>query len=270
MRNTTGFIKLNRSFTEWEWYDDIPVKVLFLHLLLKVNHTETKYKGELVRAGECITGLKELSNETGLSLQEVRTALKKLEKSQDINTRSNTRGTRVEVRSYKDHVDSSNKEQHASNKQATNEQHTSNTPATNEQQLNNNDNNEKNENNENKLYTSLGENWNDVFPPGSLSKTDFEKNRIKVLKNNLSMDYLGQWFGRPQGTRWSVLEAEALMMLSPTKEEVKIMKEYRETPNDYHRKSLLSLLNNWNGDMDKARATVREIVKPKLDMTNVF
>ena len=37
-----GFIKLYRSMLQWEWYDDVNVKVLFLHLLLKANYEEKK------------------------------------------------------------------------------------------------------------------------------------------------------------------------------------------------------------------------------------
>ena len=43
-----GWIKIHRQLLEWEWYDDLNVKVLgYLYtLLLKANHKAKKYKGK--------------------------------------------------------------------------------------------------------------------------------------------------------------------------------------------------------------------------------
>ena len=45
------FIKLYRQLTNWEWYIDIPCKVLFLHCLLKANFTAGKFEGREIPAG---------------------------------------------------------------------------------------------------------------------------------------------------------------------------------------------------------------------------
>jgi len=50
-----GFIKIHRKLLEWEWYDDNNVKVLFLHLLLKANYKDKKYRGETLKAGTVLT-----------------------------------------------------------------------------------------------------------------------------------------------------------------------------------------------------------------------
>lgn len=39
-----GYIKIYRQLLEWEWYDDIPTKVLFIHCLLKANFRDYKYR----------------------------------------------------------------------------------------------------------------------------------------------------------------------------------------------------------------------------------
>ena len=62
-----GWIKLHRQLLEWDWYDDINTKVLFLHLLLKANHKEKKYRGKIIKVGQVMTGRKLLSLETGLT-----------------------------------------------------------------------------------------------------------------------------------------------------------------------------------------------------------
>ena len=70
-----GFIKLHRKFIEWEWYTDNNVKILFLHLLLSVNHKDNKWRGQLVKKGSFITSYEKLAIATNLTIQQVRTAL---------------------------------------------------------------------------------------------------------------------------------------------------------------------------------------------------
>ena len=74
-----GFAKLYRKFLDWEWYDDIPCKVLYLHCLLQANHKDKEYRGNLVKRGSFLTSFDKLSKETGLSVKQVRTAQSKLE-----------------------------------------------------------------------------------------------------------------------------------------------------------------------------------------------
>ena len=50
-----GWIKLHRKILDWEWYDDINTKVLFLHLLLTANHEEQKWRGKIIERGQLIT-----------------------------------------------------------------------------------------------------------------------------------------------------------------------------------------------------------------------
>lgn len=79
-----SYICLFRKMTEWEWYTNIPVKSLFIHLLLKANRFEKTWQGITVHRGSFITSLNTLVSETGLTAQQIRTALKKLEKTGEI------------------------------------------------------------------------------------------------------------------------------------------------------------------------------------------
>ncbi len=54
-----GFIALQRSILEWEWYNDIPTKTLFIHILLKANFKDKNWQGHLVKRGELKTGRKQ-------------------------------------------------------------------------------------------------------------------------------------------------------------------------------------------------------------------
>lgn len=80
-----GFFSLVfEKMTEWEWYTDVPCKVLMLHLILVCMKRDTSYRGEPVLRGQYRTSRARLAMETGLSEKQVRTALKKLEKTKEI------------------------------------------------------------------------------------------------------------------------------------------------------------------------------------------
>lgn len=49
METNTTYIKLFRKIDNWEWYKDIPTKVLFFHLLIRVNFTEKKWQGRDIK-----------------------------------------------------------------------------------------------------------------------------------------------------------------------------------------------------------------------------
>ena len=95
-----NFIKLSRKMLKWEWYTDTNTKTLFIHCLLRANWKKSKFKGETVERGEFITSLQSLSNETGLSVKEVRTALKHLELTEEIKTKTLKFGRLIVVVNY--------------------------------------------------------------------------------------------------------------------------------------------------------------------------
>jgi len=80
----SGWIKLHRQFLEWEWYDDINVKTLFMHFLLKANYEAKKYRGYDILPGQVVVGVNALSKQTGLSVSQVRTAIDKLQMTNEI------------------------------------------------------------------------------------------------------------------------------------------------------------------------------------------
>lgn len=82
------FIKVYRKFMEWEWYTDVNTKTLFLHCLLRANWKEGSWKGIHYLPGEFITSLPSLAQESGLSVQQVRTSLSKLISTGEITSKS--------------------------------------------------------------------------------------------------------------------------------------------------------------------------------------
>ena len=81
MTENRGFIKLFRSMKEWKHYKDIPTKTLYIHLLMSAayNDYELKKYKIIIPRGYYFTSTRTLSEETGLTVQQIRTALKKLD-----------------------------------------------------------------------------------------------------------------------------------------------------------------------------------------------
>ena len=73
----SGWVKLHRKLKNWRWYKDLPTKALFLHLLI-----EAEWSGE--GRGQVITTESDLERDTGLSRQQVRTAMKHLQATNEI------------------------------------------------------------------------------------------------------------------------------------------------------------------------------------------
>ena len=128
-----GYIKLFRQIVDWEWYDDIPTCRLFIHLLLKVNHADRNWQGKKIERGSCITSFASLSTETNLSVEQIKRALKNLQKTGEIKKISTNQNTLIIVTKYDDYQCFAN----VDNKQTTNEQHEDDMQKTNEQQTDN-------------------------------------------------------------------------------------------------------------------------------------
>lgn len=95
-----GWIKLYRKIINWEWYKDNNTKIVFLHLLLTANHREKKWNGITIKRGQKLTSLRNLSKECNLSIQQVRTALNKLQTSNEIKVKTSNNNTLITINNY--------------------------------------------------------------------------------------------------------------------------------------------------------------------------
>ena len=57
----SGWIKLHRSFLNWEWWDDPNTTRLLIYLLCSVNYERKKWRGQVIEAGTLITSWDKLS-----------------------------------------------------------------------------------------------------------------------------------------------------------------------------------------------------------------
>lgn len=192
MKNQNGWIKFHRQILEWEWYEDINCFRLFTHLLLKANHKEKRYKGIVVKAGQIVTSRDLLAQETGLSSQQVRTAITKLKSTNEITSITSSQGTIIEVVNYEKYQLSTN--------EITEEQPTSNQRVTTNK-------NDKKVNKEN-IYRN--------FKHLSLSFDEFNKLCIDYTKQQID-DILDQIENNANNKKYTSLYLTAKNWLSRNK-----------------------------------------------------
>lgn len=142
-----GWVLLHRRFLDWEWWNKAEMVQVFLYLLLSANHADQKWRGVRVKRGQLVTSVAKIASDTGLSVQTVRTCIKRLKSTGEITSKSTSAYTIITIcnySKYQDDAPDANKQNNKpSNKRLTSKQQTANKRLT----TNNNDNNDNNENN---------------------------------------------------------------------------------------------------------------------------
>lgn len=158
-----GYILIHRKLINWQWYKDSNTLHLFIDLLLDANYEDSKVGFQVIKRGQCLTSLKRMSENTGLTYQQIRTSLSKLEKSGEINKQITNKYSIITINKY-------------------NEYQELNKQITNNQQTNNNIIIKNNKNNKNK----------EINIKENISK-DIQKKYFESLKvNSLFNDFLEQ------------------------------------------------------------------------------
>lgn len=134
----SGWIKIHRKFLDWQWFNKSEAVHLFVYMLLKANHKDGKWQGIDIKRGQFVSSLGNISSATGVSIQTIRTILKKLEKTNEIMLKSTSQFTLVTICKYDSYQD----EEEETNKPITNNQQTTNKRLT----TNKNEKNNKKDN----------------------------------------------------------------------------------------------------------------------------
>lgn len=94
------YIKLSRRILNWEWYTDINTCRLFIHMLLKANWKDANFRGTTVPRGSFVSSIGKLAEETQLTPDEIRTAIKHLICTNEITKQSYSKYTVFTVKNY--------------------------------------------------------------------------------------------------------------------------------------------------------------------------
>lgn len=148
-----GFIAVHRKIIKWEWYQDSNMVHLFLHLILSANHKEGRWRGQVIKRGQLITGRQKLRKDTGMSEQSIRTCLTKLKSTNEITIHSTNKNSLITICKYESYA---LKENFLTNRLTSNI--TNNQPTTNQQLTTNN-----NVNNDNNILVKNKEQKNQIF-----------------------------------------------------------------------------------------------------------
>ena len=95
-----GFIKIHRSFMDWEWYTDTKTKTVFLHCILAANWKEGKFKGRTIPRGSFVSSYPQLAQQTELSIKSIRTALNHLKETGEVAVESTSQYSIITVVNY--------------------------------------------------------------------------------------------------------------------------------------------------------------------------
>jgi len=120
--NSGSFIKLHRKIEEWDWYQDGNTFRVFMHLLIRANYIDKTWRGILIKRGQLITSVDSLSEQLGLTTQNIRTALKHLGLTKELTIETTAHYSLITLSNY-DKYQGTNK---PANKQVTNSQQTPN------------------------------------------------------------------------------------------------------------------------------------------------
>lgn len=80
----SGHIKIDRRILHWGWYKNGNTLRLFLHLLLKANWKDGWFQGVEIPRGSLASSYQNLAEKTGMSIQNVRTAVKNLKSTGEL------------------------------------------------------------------------------------------------------------------------------------------------------------------------------------------
>lgn len=98
-----GWISLYKKFVNWEWYQDTNVKSVFIHLLLLASYEDKKWQRRVVKRGQVIISSGNLASDLKLTRQQVRTALKKLQSTDEISVESTNKYLVITIEKYSDY-----------------------------------------------------------------------------------------------------------------------------------------------------------------------
>ena len=94
------YIKLSRKILEWEWWDDINTCRLFIYCLLKANWKDGRSKGMVIPKGSFVSSIPKMSDETSLTIREIRTAISHLKSTGEVTCKSYAKYTVFTVKNY--------------------------------------------------------------------------------------------------------------------------------------------------------------------------
>lgn len=118
--SNNGFMLLHRNLLNWEWFDDSQMVHIWIYFLLKANYEDGKWHGVDVPRGSFITSVRDICKDTGLSVQNVRTCIKKLKSTSNLTIKVTNKFSIITICNYDSYNNAEFSTNNQSNKQTNN------------------------------------------------------------------------------------------------------------------------------------------------------
>ena len=99
-KNSRECVMVPRDLLGWQWWGSASTTRLYLYCLLKANPCDENINGETVERGSFYTSRAILASETGLTEQQVRDSLERLEKNKKITSKRTNKRTKITLIEY--------------------------------------------------------------------------------------------------------------------------------------------------------------------------
>ena len=96
----SGWIKMFRTMQQWEYYKNSHMVHLMLHLCMTANIEEKMWRGVTIRRGQRLASKRELSLETGIKYETIKTTLRRLQECGSITIQSTNAYSIITINNY--------------------------------------------------------------------------------------------------------------------------------------------------------------------------
>lgn len=96
-RKSQASFKIDFNVLHFDWFNEIQTRHLWIYLLLKANSEPIAFKSTVIERGELVATVSSISTATGLTVSQVRTALKKLADSNCIEIKPTNKYTVIKI-----------------------------------------------------------------------------------------------------------------------------------------------------------------------------
>ena len=103
MNSDKGYIKLYRSYIDWEWFSDYKTAHLWTYLLCRAQWEDTRWRGILIRRGQLLESLPNIALKTGMTVRSVRTALNHLKSTGEVTDEVTGFGRLITIVKYEEY-----------------------------------------------------------------------------------------------------------------------------------------------------------------------
>jgi hypothetical protein len=176
---SSGWIKLHRKIIDNPIFKNDKLFRVFMYLLLKASHSDRdQLVGDCIvkiKKGQLASGRKAISKGTGLTEQNVRTAISKLKALGILTTKPHAKYSVISISNWDSH-------------QQDNQQVTSNQPASNQQvTTNKKGKNDKKDN----IHQLIVDQWNEIFTelPQVIKISQQRKSHITSCMNEFKKEF---------------------------------------------------------------------------------